>query len=90
MAHLADYQWQKEPDVWSQALWLGAALRVLKAAAETSVVPSVDGEDVAETARAWLPEIPVEVKAMWPGIFDEYPYAGESAEDHAARRFASR
>jgi len=45
----------------------------------------VDEEDMVATARHWLPQLPVEVKAQWPGTFDEFPYQGEPRDEHADR-----
>lgn len=79
--HLDDHQWGKTPDVWSGALWFGAALRALVAVAEGTV----DDSDRA-SARHALTNLPVEVRRVWPGHFPEYPYEGEPADEHAARR----
>ena len=56
-----DYQFGKPLDIWSGALWLGAALQAL-------VDREAEGD---ETARTWLERIPNEVKARWPGVFPD-------------------
>jgi len=56
-----DYQYGKPLDIWSGALWLGAALAALVERAQ-------DGD---ETAHLWVDRVPAEVKAQWPGVFPE-------------------
>lgn len=59
------YQYDKPLDIWSGALWLGAALEALSDKAQ-------EGDPWAST---WIAKVPDEVKACWPGIFPEFPYA---------------
>jgi hypothetical protein len=56
-----DYQYGKTLDVWSLALWLGAALQALKERAG-------QGDP---NALLWIDRVPREVKAQWPGVFPE-------------------
>jgi hypothetical protein len=56
-----DYQYGKTLDVWSLALWLGAALEALQRLAK-------QGDP---DAMLWIERVPREVKAQWPGVFPD-------------------
>lgn len=83
MTTMDDYQHGKTPDVWSQALWLGAALEALKVLSKLGIESPETFN--SSTARAWIERVPNEVKAKWPGVFPEFPYAGETEEERAER-----
>jgi hypothetical protein len=83
VSKLEDHQWGKAPDVWSQALWLGAALNALKLVAAT---PGLGDENFnTDSARYWMACLPNEIKATRPGIFPEFPYLGEPESERAER-----
>lgn len=62
------------------ALWLGAALSIMKDVAQ--------GEPNPAEAQLWLNRVPNEVKRVWPGIFPEFPYEGEPEEERIQRERA--
>lgn len=58
----------------ASAIWFGAVLSAL-----------VANEKMAEV---WAGDIPDRVKAVWPGIFPEFRYSGETDEEHEFRKAA--